>query len=530
MSMVVNGLSYRHPDHELLFHALHFSLLTGEKAALVGTNGSGKSTLLQIISGRLQASEGDVSFAEKPYYVPQQLGQYDEHTVAELLGVDQKLKALHAILDGQVDVENFNILGEDWDIEERIQEAMVFWKMEHLSFSQKVKNLSGGEKTKISLAGASLFNPEIILLDEPTNHLDSRSRELLYEFVHQSQATMLVVSHDRTLLNLLDQTLELTRGGMEVYGGNYAFYEEQKGVKLQSLQAKLEENEKSLKQTRQKAREVAEQQNKKAARGKAHGQKLALPAILANRRKGQAEQSTAKLKEVHEEKMNGLSEHLQSIRTQIQQYQTLKIDLGRSDLHLGKVLLEVQNVNFSYEGQSLWSTPLSFQIRSGEKVRIAGNNGSGKTTLLRLLMGNLIPSEGMITRADFQFLYLDQDYSLINPERTILQQIEAHNSRLLPEHELKMLLHQHQFPKEVWDQKCAGLSGGEKMKLSLCCLSVQTQSTDLLILDEPTNNLDVQSQKVLTESLKSFSGTLLLISHDQYFMDEMKIDYTILLP
>lgn len=527
MSMIVNALSYVHPDHEPLFDTLHFSLEEREKAALVGNNGSGKSTLLQLIAGRLNASNGDIILSEKPYYVPQQLGQYDGNTVAELLGIDRKLKALHAILEGNVEDENFTEIGDDWDLEERIQEALAHWNVAYLHLFQKVKNLSGGEKTKVFLAGASLVNPEIILLDEPTNHLDFQSRELLYDFVRHSNSTMLVVSHDRTLLNLLDLTLELSTNGIEVYGGNYAFYEEQKEAKVNALQSKLEENEKTLRQTQQKAREVAEQRNKKEARGKAHGQKLALPKILANRRKGQAEESTAKLKEVHQEKMNDLSNHLRNIRTQIQQYQILKIDLGSPDLHRGKLLIDVKDLNFSYEGLKLWQMPLTFQIRSGERLRIAGNNGSGKTTLLKLLMGDLVASEGVINKADFQFMYLDQEYSMMANELTIIQQMEKYNSRHLPEHDLKMLLHQHQFPKEMWERQCEGLSGGEKMKLSLCCLSVHTDATDLLILDEPTNNLDVQSQKVLTESLKSFKGAMLIISHDPYFVNEMQMDSTI---
>ncbi|PKK37064.1 ABC transporter ATP-binding protein [Siphonobacter sp. SORGH_AS_0500] len=527
MSMIVNALSYIHPDYQPLFHNLHFSLQTGEKAALVGNNGSGKSTLLQTIAGYLKASAGESIFLEKPYYVPQQLGQYDAYTVAELLGIDQKLKALYAILAGNVEAENFTELGDDWEIEERVQEAMAYWQIEYLALSEKVKNLSGGEKTKVFLAGASLASPKVMLLDEPTNHLDSQSRELLYEFVNQSKSTMLVVSHDRTLLNLLDQTLELSANGIEVYGGNYAFYEAQKEGKLNALQSKLEENEKTLKQTQQKAREVAEQRNKKEARGKAHGQKLALPKILANRRKSQAEQSTAKLKEVHQEKMNELTDHLRTIRTQIQHYQTLRIDLGSSDLHPGKLLIEAKSINFSYQDQMLWQKPLTIQIRSGERIRISGNNGSGKTTLLKLLMGDLVPGEGEIFKVDSKFLYLDQEYAMIDNGLTIIEQIEKYNSRHVPEHELKMLLHQHQFPKEAWDRKCEGLSGGEKMKLSLCCLSVSTDATDLLILDEPTNNLDVQSQKVLTESLKSFKGAMLIISHDLFFINEMQIDSTI---
>lgn len=527
MSILVHSLSYIHSDREPLFQDLSVSIATGEKAALVGKNGTGKSTLLQLIAGRRSASKGEIMLSEKPYYVPQHLGQYNALSIAQVLEVDQKLAAMQAILAGDVSADHFTVLNDDWDLEERIQTALAYWHLQHIDLSQPMRSISGGEKTKVFLAGALVHSSGIILLDEPSNHLDSASRDLLAHFIKKNKATILMVSHDRALLNLLDVTLELSKTGIEVFGGNYDFYKEQKEGKLLALQAQLDESEKSLKQAQQKAREVAEQRQKKEVRGKAQGQKQALPRIIAGGRKNQAEVSTAKLKEVQNDKIQDLADHRQQIRTQLQDHLVLKIDLQKSSLHRGKILVEAQNIRFAYADRDLWPVPLSFQIRSGDRIRIEGHNGSGKTTLLALITGRLQPTQGTVFRADFHKVYIDQDYSILNPQYSVFEQVQQFNSRQLLEHELKMMLHQYQFPREVWDRTCEGLSGGEKMKLTLCCLAVGNNTPDLLILDEPTNNLDLHSQEIVTNAVKNFTGSVLVVSHDQYFIDEIQPDLTI---
>lgn len=529
MSIIIQSLSYTHPDRELLFQHISFSVPKGQKVALVGNNGTGKSTLLKIIAGRLQPSEGEATSSEKPYYVPQHVGQYDAFTIAQALGVDEKLRALHEILSGNVSPENLTRLDDDWDMEERVQAAFSFWNIEHLELSQPMKLLSGGEKTKVFLSGIAIYSPKIILLDEPSNHLDTKSRSILYNFIKKAKETILVVSHDRTLLNLLDVTFELSKDTIEAYGGNYDFYKEQKDVKLLALQAQAEEKEKVLKQTQQKAREIAEQQQKKEARGKARTQKAALPRIVAGGLQSKAEQSSAKLKDSQNEKINDISDSLKQIRQQIQEQKVLRIDLKKSDVHRRKMLVSAKDINFSYGEKMLWKDALTFEIRSGDRVRIEGNNGIGKTTLTKLLTGGLQPSTGDIFIANFQCLYIDQEYSMLDGQLSIFEQVQKFNDRHMPEHELKMLLHYHQFPRETWDRKSEALSGGEKMKLILCCAAVSNNTPDLLVLDEPTNNLDTYSQEILTETVKNFTGAVLVISHDQYFVREINADKNIAL-
>jgi ATPase subunit of ABC transporter with duplicated ATPase domains len=523
MSVVVKSLTYFHPDKKLLFKNLDLSISKGEKAALVGNNGAGKSTLLQIIAGKLLPFAGQIACPERPWYIPQHLGQYDELSIAQALQADKKISALQAILNGNSDQQHFTDLEDDWEIEEKVKNALQHWGLNSLPTDTLLRSLSGGQKTKVFLAGIDIHQPGIILMDEPSNHLDTNSRTQLYNMIMSSKATILVVSHDRALLNLLPETFELSKHGVQAYGGNFDFYRKQKEELVSALQDRLEEQSKTLKQSQQKAREMAEQRQKREARGKAAGQTNSLPRIIAGGLKTKAEQSTAKMMDAHNEKLAGITDNIRQIRSEIQQYQVLKIDMGESSLHRGKTLVDTVNIEFAYSGTSLWS-PLTFHIRSGERIRIEGDNGSGKTTLLKIITDALKPTKGTIQRQPFTYLYLDQDYIMINPQLSVYEQIEHYNSRGLQEHELKSLLIYSQFPREMFDRKCTDLSGGEKMKLSLCCLAVGNYAPDMLMLDEPTNNLDVHSLEVLTAAIKDFNGTVLLISHDQYFADEIGID------
>jgi len=369
-------------------------------------------------------------------------------------------------------------------------------------------------------------SPGLILLDEPSNHLDSKTRMKLYAMIQQSKSTMLIVSHDRTLLNLMNKTLELSEKGMEVFGGNFEFYQQKKLEKVNALRARLNEQFKSLKAYEQKATDMADQRAQQEFKGRSAGLNHSIPRIIAGGLKNKAERSTARMLNAHEEKIATLLHNIAATRAQIQEYETLKIDIKAPEPTPGKLLIDMVAVNFKYSDRFLWNN-LSFQVKSGERVQIEGENGSGKTTLLKIITRVLTPAEGSYNSAPFSYFYLDQNYSMIDPKLSVYEQIQEHNNRRLEEDELKELLAYSQFTPATFDKKCAGLSGGERMKLSLSCLLASNQAPELLILDEPTNNLDVQSLEVLTLAVKNFQGTLLVISHDDYFIKEIGIDYSI---
>ena len=565
MSISIQQISYIHPDKDVLFSELNFAISKGQKLGLVGNNGCGKSTLLQIIAGQLSPSSGVIVRPDDLYYIPQHFGQYDSLTIAQALRIERKQQALHAILSGDASNENFVVLDDDWNIEERSIAALDLWGLGQFTLSYPMNLLSGGEKTRVFLAGMDIHHPSVILMDEPTNHLDSSGRQRLYDWVEKCRSTLLVVSHDRTLLNLLPEICELEKHQINYYGGNYEFYKEQKTLMQEALQQRIEEKEKALRIARKVARETAERRDKQNVRGEKNNIKKGVPRIVLNALQGKSEKSTSKLNSAHQEKAEKLTDERNQLQGSLSPTATLKTDFNSSSLHTGKILVTAKEINFGYYShsinshiqmnneaniadtgnhsgpdshdiqdngdfkQQLWQTPISFQLKSGDRLRIEGANGSGKTTLLKLITGQLQPQEGNLTRMEFTYVYLNQEYSIIDDRNSILEQAYAFNNRNLPEHEIKIILNRYLFPASEWDKSCRKLSGGEKMRLAFCCLMISNNTPDMFILDEPTNNLDIQSIEIITATIKNYTGTVIAISHDDYFIQEIGIEQRILL-
>ena len=543
MSISIQQISYIHPDKDVLFSELNFAISKGQKLGLVGNNGCGKSTLLQIIAGQLSPSSGVIVRPDDLYYIPQHFGQYDSLTIAQALQIEHKQQALHAILSGDASNENFVILDDDWNIEERSIAALDLWGLGQFTLSYPMNLLSGGEKTRVFLTGMDIHHPSVVLMDEPTNHLDSSGRQRLYDWVEKYRSTLLVVSHDRTLLNLLPEICELEKHQINYYGGNYEFYKEQKTLMQEALQQRIEEKEKALRIARKVAHETAERRDKQNVRGEKSNIKKGVPRIVLNALQGKSEKSTSKLTGVHQEKAEKLTNERNQLRGSLSPTAALKTDFNSSSLHTGKILVTAKEINFSYHSnsinndiqensiskQQLWQAPVSFQLKSGDRFRIEGANGSGKTTLLKLITGQLQPQEGTLTRTDFSYVYLNQEYSIIDDRNSILEQAYAFNSRNLPEHEIKIILNRYLFPASEWDKSCRKLSGGEKMRLAFCCLMISNNTPDMFILDEPTNNLDIQSIEIITATIKNYAGTVIAISHDNYFIQEIGVEQCILL-
>ncbi|WPP50987.1 ribosomal protection-like ABC-F family protein [Catalinimonas niigatensis] len=522
--LTVQNISFIHPDKELLFENISLSFQKQDKIALIGNNGSGKSTLLKILAGVLQPSHGIVHADSKLYYVPQHFGQFDDYTIARVLQIEDKLGALLEILDGNVTENNLSLLNEDWTIEERSLQALSFWNLQEFPLTQKIGNLSGGEKTKVFLAGILIHQPDIVLLDEPTNHLDTYTRTILYDYVQHCEHTLVIVSHDRSLLHLLQSVYELDKRGITVYGGNYAFYVEQKKLEESTLHQSIKSKEKTLKKALKTERETLERKQKLDARGKRKQEKAGVPRILRKTLKDKAEKSSTRLKDIHSEKIAAISDQVNQARKALPDIHKMKLDFEDSALHSGKILVSAQDINFGYTHHLLWKLPLSFQIRSGERINIKGFNGSGKTTLIKIILGVIQPTSGTIKSADLSSVYIDQDYSLIKNTLTVYQQAQTYNFDSLQEHELKIRLNRFMFDKEFWDKPCHTLSGGEKMRLMLCCLMISNHAPDLFVLDEPTNNLDIQNIEILTSALNEYRGTVIVVSHDSYFLNEIKVD------
>ncbi|KFF02321.1 ABC-F family ATP-binding cassette domain-containing protein [Chryseobacterium luteum] len=521
--LFLQNISFGFPAGSLLFNSINLTIPTHTKSALVGSNGTGKSTLLKIIANEIEPLEGNVNIRGDIFYVPQMFGNFNHLTVAECLKIDKKLDALEKITNGEVDEMYFETLNDDWDIEERCQIALQHWKLENLALNQTLESLSGGQKTKIFLAGIQINQPEIILLDEPTNHLDLEGRNLLYDLIEKTNSTVVIVSHDRTLLNLVDTIFELSNQGISTYGGNFDFYAGQKEIENEALQNDIHSKERALKKAKEKERETLERKQKLDARGKGKQEKSGVARIMMNTLRNNAEKNSSKLKSIHAEKINDISDDLRDLRSSVRNSDQMKVNFNDSNLHSGKILFSAEDINFKYDEENLWKDNLSLEIRSGDRISIKGSNGSGKTTLIKLLLGDLHPSVGKISKSDFQTIYIDQEYSLIDKDATVYDFAQQFNDNSMPESEVKTLLSRFLFGKESWDKKCDVLSGGERLRILLCGLSISNKAPDMIILDEPTNNLDLQNVEILTNSIKDYHGTLVVISHDEFFLREIGV-------
>jgi ATPase subunit of ABC transporter with duplicated ATPase domains len=522
--LTLQGVTYVHPNKDVLFTDINININKHEKIALIGNNGVGKSTLLKILSGELVPSAGFVKSETKPYYIPQLFGQFNSHSVAQALRIESKLHALHEILRGEVTDTNLALLDNNWSIEERCQEALAHWSLAGLDLNQSMSSLSGGQKTKVFLAGIMIHQPEMVLLDEPSNHLDIYSRAILYDYIASASHALMVVSHDRTLLNLLPVVYEMNKHGITVYGGNYDFYTEQKQIENNALTQELKSKTKALRKAKEVERESMERQEKLDARGKKKQEKAGLPTIMMNTFRNNAEKSTARLKGVHAEKIGTIAQEVNQLRKELPDIDTMKMNLDNAMLHRGKVLVTANKINYTYNSALLWKLHLDFQIRSGDRIAIKGANGSGKTTLIKIILGTLEPGIGILERADVKSIYIDQDYSLIDNSKSVYDQAQKYNTTNLEEHEVKIRLNRFLFPKEDWDKSCSALSGGEKMRLMLCCLTIGNRAPDMIILDEPTNNLDIQNLEILTAAINEYQGTLIVVSHDESFLKQIAVE------
>lgn len=521
--IILQDIVYQHTDKTTLFEGLSLSITHSGKTGLIGMNGAGKSTLLNIIKGELKPLSGTVVTTSKPYLVGQHFNFNEHETIADVLQINAKLMALRSILNGVVNQELLDQLEDDWTLEERLHQALSDWGLSQYHADTQMNALSGGQRTRVLLAGIQFHQARIVLMDEPSNHLDTDGRQILYDFVQNTDLCLLVVSHDRKLLNLMNNIAEIGNQKILLFGGNYEFYKEQKSLERNALHQSFIDVEKALRKARLIEKETIERRNKKDGRGKKKSEKAGMPKIVMNTLRNQAEKTTAKLKDVHEGKISELENKHSEIGKEVRIHQNMKFDFDSSHLHHGKTLFKADQINICYASEKLWAKPLDLTIRSGERWHIKGLNGSGKTSLLKLILGEMSTDIGSIDRSDFSFVYLDQTYRIVSSDLSVYELAETFNQENLKEHEIKTRLNRFLFPENYWHKPCKLLSGGERMRLTLCCFSIRGKAPDMMVLDEPTNNLDVQNIEVLTQAIASFEGTLLVVSHDLIFIDEINI-------
>ncbi|MER6333668.1 ABC-F family ATP-binding cassette domain-containing protein [Streptomyces sp. NPDC001034] len=515
-SLTCTSLSFGWPDGTAVFDGLDLSFGPG-RTGLVGVNGSGKSTLLKLLAGELTPADGTVKVTGDIGYLPQNVTLDTALRVDQALGIAERRAALHAIEAGDVAERHFETVGDDWDVEERALVTLGELGLGHIGLDRTAGEVSGGESVLLRLAALLLRRPDVLLLDEPTNNLDLYARRRLHQAVAAWSGVLVVVSHDRELLDLVDQIAELRTGEVAWYGGNFSAYEEALAVEQDAAERMVRVAEADV---RKQKRELADAQVK-LARRKRYGQKMwdsrREPKIVMGNRKRAAQESAGKHRIMHEERLAEAKERLDDAVEAVRDEDEIRVDLPYTAVPPGRQVLTLENLETAYGARVAGV----LDLRGPERIALVGRNGAGKTTLLRTVAGELAPVAGTAT-AHVPLRFLPQRLDVLDDELTVAQNV----ARFAPgatNNRVRARLARFLFRGARADQQAATLSGGERFRAALAALMLAEPAPQLLLLDEPTNNLDLASVRQLTSALESYEGALLVASHDLPFLKSIGI-------
>ncbi|KMS82468.1 MULTISPECIES: ABC-F family ATP-binding cassette domain-containing protein [Streptomyces] len=515
-SLTCTSVSFTWPDGTAVFDGLDIAFGPG-RTGLVGVNGSGKSTLLKLMAGELTPADGTLKAAGEIGYLPQNVTLDTALRVDQALGIADRRAALHAIEAGDVAEEHFETVGDDWDVEERALVTLGELGLGHIGLDRTVGEVSGGESVLLRLAALLLRRPDVLLLDEPTNNLDLYARRRLYQTVASWPGVLVVVSHDRELLDLVDQIAELRSGEVAWFGGNFSAYEEALAVEQEAAERMLRVAEADV---RKQKRELADAQVK-LARRKRYGQKMyeqkREPKIVMGARKRAAQESAGKHRIMHEERLAEARERLDEAVDAVRDDDEIRVDLPYTAVPPGRQVLTLEKLETAYRAR----VPGILDLRGPERIAVVGRNGAGKTTLLRTVAGELAPVSGTAT-AHVPLRFLPQRLDVLDDDLSVAENV----ARFAPgatNNRVRARLARFLFRGARADQKAATLSGGERFRAALAALMLAEPAPQLLLLDEPTNNLDMASVRQLTSALESYEGALIVASHDLPFLESIGI-------
>ncbi len=346
-------LGYNLPDGSNLFNSLTFSF-NPVRTGLIGRNGVGKSTLLDLLAGQLAPSAGSINEVGKISYLPQSDSIAADATVAEALRFADAIGAHRRIANGEGADADFEMVENLWDLPDRIERVFEEIGVSHLSLDQPLSTISGGELMRVRIARLFIEEPDFILLDEPTNHLDFSARQFIYDLVATWTKGLVVVSHDRKLLSLVDQIAELDSTGLKFYGGNYAFYKEQRGVEKAAAEQSFATAKLKLKRASESARMAAERQERRSAAGHKRGIRTGLSRMAAGNLQRKAENSTSRLKGRHEKKIEDANRDVQQARKSLPVENQIAVDLNQTAVPASKRMIELEDVNYRYPGAAIF--------------------------------------------------------------------------------------------------------------------------------------------------------------------------------
>ncbi|MDQ1545284.1 MAG: hypothetical protein QOH69_188 [Actinomycetota bacterium] len=482
------------------------------RTGLIGLNGSGKSTLLRLIHGEILPTAGTIATLGDVDYLPQTITLDTTATAADLLGVRSKVGALRAIESGDASAENFDVIGDDWDIETRAGEALRSAGLDEGALDRPVSALSGGETVLLGVAGLRLRAAPIVLLDEPTNNLDRDARRRLAVMITGWKGALIVVSHDVALLELMDDTAELHEGELTIFGGPYSEFVAHRDAEQSAAQQAQRTASQVVKVEK---RQRIEAELKLATRGRmAHKAQVEkrVPKIVAHGRRSAAEVSAGRLRTELDGKLRDARQSLDVAERRVRSDDQIHVDLPDPDVGTGRRLALLAGTN------------REFVIQGPERVALIGANGVGKTTLLDALVHPESSRSGRATALAYtdRIGYLTQRLDTLDDDASVLDNVRA-AAPSVPPGEVRNRLARFLIRGNSVDRPTRGLSGGERFRVSLARVLLADPPPQLLILDEPTNNLDLGSVDQLVSALTSYRGGLIVVSHDGVFLARLDL-------
>ncbi|MEV4396368.1 ABC-F family ATP-binding cassette domain-containing protein [Nonomuraea sp. NPDC049607] len=512
-SIVVDHVSFGWPDGTMVLDGLDAAFPAG-RTGLIGTNGSGKSTLLKVISGELTPGSGSVSVTGEVGYLPQNVPLEGSRTVSDLLEISGKRAALHAVESGDVAEEHFTVIGDDWDVEERARAELDRLGLGHIGLDRTVATLSGGEAVMVALAAQILKRPAVLLLDEPTNNLDLDARRRLYAAVSAYAGVLVVVSHDRALLGLVDQIAELRDAAVHLYGGNLSDYEEQVAAEQEAAERTVRTAEGEVRRQQRELIEARTRLDRRRRNARKAFENKKVPKIVAGGLKMKAQVSAGKHRALHQERLEEARGRLTEAEQAVRDDAEIRVELPGTAVPAGRTLLTLplDPPATAAGGEGLKALD-RLVIRGPERIALLGPNGSGKTTLLGRIVehGAHVPVRYLPQRLDV----LDDALSVVDNVRAVAPAASVN--------EVRARLARFLFRGGRADQPVGTLSGGERFRATLAALLSADPPPQLLLLDEPTNNLDMSSVRQLSQALAAYRGALIVASHDVPFLETLGI-------